>query len=84
MSSHEIFPSILPDDWGYKPDELSQKIGEENHYQILRKMAQHVDSGEINGKSTQLEIIHFFAGRYPKDDVDEYVEEARAKVENDE
>lgn len=72
----KLFPSILPDGETYTAAELD----EWDWKQELRIIAAELDTDDISGRSTRLEVVHFLAGRYNKSTLD--VMRAEAKTNN--
>lgn len=63
----ELFPSILPDDDSYTASELQQW----DWMDELRPIAARLDTDEVTGRSTQLEVVHYLSGRYSRTVLDE-------------
>jgi hypothetical protein len=62
----ELFPSILPSQDSYS----SQELQEWDWISELRPIAAELETDEISGRSTQLEVCHYLAGRYSKQTLD--------------
>lgn len=63
----ELFPSILPDDDSYSAAELQNW----DWLEELRPIAAELETDEINGRSTQLEVVHYLSGRFSATILDE-------------
>lgn len=65
----KIFPSLVPESASDNGDEVYTKEElKDMDYDELRQMAANVDSDAINGKSTKMEIISYFAGQATMED----------------
>jgi hypothetical protein len=65
----DLFPSLIPDN--QTDDTYSKKeLDEWDWLDQLRPIAAELSTDKIDGRSTQMEVIHYLSGRYTTDQLD--------------
>jgi hypothetical protein len=65
----KLFPSLIPDSQ-LENTYSKEELGEWEWLEELRPIAAELSTEKIDGRSTQLEVIHYLSGRFTKEQLD--------------
>jgi len=67
-----LFPSLLPDD---EETYTSEELSEWDWLEELRPIAAELETSDIGGQSTKIEVVDFLAGRFTQSELNQMRDE---------